>query len=152
MGNERTAISKIKKTLGENAISEERVFRNETTLVIRKEFILEALRLLRADPDLDFDFLSDVCGIDWLGREPRFEVVYNLYSLKHNSRIRLKVNVEESRPSLPSAVNIWPTADWHEREVFDLFGISFEGHPDLRRILNPDGFKGFPYRKDFPIR
>ncbi len=152
MGNERTAISKIKETLGENAISEEGTFRNETTLVIRKEFILESLRLLREDPDLDFDFLSDICGIDWLGREPRFEVVYNLYSLNHNSRIRLKVKVEESQPSLPSAVNIWPTADWHEREVFDLFGINFEGHPDLRRILNPDDFKGFPYRKDFPIR
>ena len=152
MGNERLAIEKIKERIGEGAIAEIKQFRNEVTIVVHKEAILEVAKLLREDPVLDYDFLSDVCGVDWLGKTYRFEVVYHLYSLQHNSRLRLKVRLEEKEPSLLSVVEVWPTANWHEREVFDMFGIVFTGHPDLRRILNPDDFDGFPYRKDFPIR
>lgn len=146
------AITKIREGLGESVIEEVRHLRNEITLFISKEAILQVAKLLKEDPTLDYDFLSDICCIDWIGRAHRFEVVYHLYSLTHNSRLRLKVRLDEKEPSIASVVGVWPTANWHEREVFDLFGIEFVGHPDLRRILNPEEFKGFPYRKDFPIR
>jgi NADH-quinone oxidoreductase subunit C len=152
MGNEHTAIEKIKERLGEEIIVEIKEFRDETTIVVTKEAILDVAKLLRDAPALDYSFLSDICGVDWPGKAERFEVVYHLYSIKHNSRLRLEVRLTENEPSLPSVTGIWPTANWHEREAFDMFGIEFIGHPDSRRILNPDEFKGFPFRKDFPIR
>jgi NADH-quinone oxidoreductase subunit C len=152
MGNERIAIDRIKEVLGEKSIVETREFRGEITAVVTRDKILDVARLVRDDPALDYDFLSDICGVDWPGRAQRFEVVYHLYSLRHNSRLRVKVRLTEDDPRLPSVTEVWPTANWHEREAFDMFGIEFVGHPDLRRILNPDDFEGFPYRKDFPIR
>jgi len=152
MGNNRLAIDRIKEALGEKSILETREFRGEITVVVTRDKILDVAGLLRRDPVLDYDFLSDICGVDWPGRAERFEIVYHLYSLKHNSRLRVKVKLREDDPRLPSVTEVWPTANWHEREAFDMFGIEFTGHPDLRRILNPDDFKGFPYRKDFPIR
>jgi NADH-quinone oxidoreductase subunit C len=119
---------------------------------VSRELIVELCRFLRDEPELEYVFLSDLCGVDWPARTERFEVVYNLYSLRNNSRLRLKVRLPESDPAVASVTSVWPTANWHEREAYDLYGITFTGHPDLRRILNPDDFGAFPYRKDFPIR
>jgi NADH-quinone oxidoreductase subunit C len=149
---ERKATEKLRERFGDKAVLELKEFRDEVTLVVRSELIADMSLLLRDDPELRYDFLSDLCGVDWPGRPERFEVVYNLYSLRHRSRLRLKVRLPESDPAVPTVCGVWPTADWHEREAYDLYGIRFEGHPDLRRILNPDDFEGFPYRKDFPIR
>ena len=152
MGRERAAIEEIKRRLGEKTILETGEFRDEITVVIPRDALLDVARLLKEDPALDYGFLSDLCGVDWPGRTERFDVVYNLYSVSHNSRLRLKVRLKEDELSLPSVTGIWPTANWHEREAFDMFGIEFTGHPGLTRILNPDDFEGFPFRKDFPIR
>jgi len=126
----------------------------ETTLVVRRERIVDILRFLRDDPQTHFDFLVDVCGVDYLemGWHERFAVVYHLCSLRDRRRLRVRVPVPEGDPSIDSIVELWPAANWAEREVFDLFGIRFKGHPDLRRILNPDDFEGHPLRKDFPLQ
>jgi NADH-quinone oxidoreductase subunit C len=149
---EKKAAERLRERFGGAAVLELKEFRDEVTVVVGRELIVEMSRFLRDDPELRYDFLSDLCGVDWPGRPERFEVVYNLYSLRNGSRLRLKVRLPESDPTVSSVSGVWPTADWHEREAYDLFGIRFAGHPDLRRILNPDDFESFPYRKDFPIR
>jgi NADH-quinone oxidoreductase subunit C len=151
MDRARKAIERIRERLGETAILETAEYRGEVTVVVAKEALVDVAEFLKEDAEFRFDFLSDVCGVDWKGRAERFEVVYHLYSIEHNTRLRLKVRLSESELSLPSVTGIWATANWHERETFDMFGIEFTGHPDLRRILNPDDFEGFPFRKDFPI-
>jgi NADH-quinone oxidoreductase subunit C len=125
-------------------------FRGESTIIVRKEDIVPICQFLRDDPELSFNFLSDLCGVDWLKRKPRFDVVYNLYSIEKNHRVRLKVQVDDGETIL-SVTSVWSTANWHEREVFDMFGIKFDGHPDLRRILMPEDWEGHPLRKDFPL-
>ena len=100
--------------------------------------------------ELRFDYLVDVSSLDHLGQEPRFEMVYELYGYSHGSHLRIKAAVAEDQP-VPSMINLWATADWHEREVYDMMGITFDGHPDLRRILMWDGYPFFPLRKDFPL-
>jgi len=122
------------------------------TLVIQREQIQEVCRFLRDDPELGFTYLSDLCGVDYWDRDPRFEVVYHLYALSRRLRVRLKVGVPADSCSLPSVVSVWPSANWFEREIYDMYGITFGAHPDLRRILTPDGFEGHPLRKDFPLR
>jgi len=112
--------------------------------------LLEIMRLLRDEPGLDFEMLTDVTAVDYLGEEPRFELVYHLYSVKRNHRVRIKSRVPESAPEIASLVSLWPSADWMEREVWDLYGIRFLGHPDLRRILLYEEFEGHPLRKDYP--
>lgn len=134
------------------AVEETACFRDEHTVRIRRENLLTVARFLKEDPSCRFNFLSDLCGVDYRGREPRFEVVYHLYSMEHNIRLRMKVSLSEGDPSIPSVVSVWKTADWHERECYDLMGITFSDHPDLRRILTPDGFTDHPLRKDFPLR
>ncbi len=124
---------------------------DELTVVVSRERLVEMCRFLKSDPALQFHLLLDVAGVDYLGREPRFEVVYHLYSIPQNSRLRLKVRVPEHDLSVPSVVSVWSTANWHERETFDMLGIHFSGHPDLRRIYMPDDYPGHPLRKDFPI-
>jgi NADH-quinone oxidoreductase subunit C len=129
-------------------------WRNETTIALRASALLAACRFLRDDPELQFDFLSSVTGVDRLElpeRSPRFEVVYHLYSLHTKRRVRLKVRVDEGE-AVPSLTELWPTANWHEREVFDMFGVPFSGHPDLRRILMPEDWEGYPLRKDYPVQ
>jgi NADH-quinone oxidoreductase subunit C len=133
-----------------DSILEVNEFRNELTLVVRKEDLVSICTFLRDDPELCLNFLSCLCGVDYPERKPRFDVVYELYSINKNHRIRLKVKVDENE-SVPSVTAMWSTANWHEREVFDLFGISFDGHPDLRRILMPDDWEGYPLRKDYPL-
>ena len=142
-------LNKIKEKFA-NSILEIVEFRNELTCVVKKSDLPAICKFLRDDPELLFDFLSCISGVDFPERNPRFDVVYELFSISKNHRVRLKVKVNEEE-SIPSITSIWSTANWHEREVFDLFGINFEGHPDLRRILMPDDYKGHPLRKDFPL-
>jgi NADH-quinone oxidoreductase subunit C len=136
-------------------ILETHAHRGDATAVVERTAILDVLRCCRDDADLRCDVLMDLTGVDYLkypGRElgPRFEVVYHLYSLPHNHRLRIKVSVEEDG-SVPSAVPLWPIADWFEREVWDMFGIRFDGHPGLRRLLMYEEFQGHPLRKDYPV-
>jgi NADH-quinone oxidoreductase subunit C len=126
------------------------------TAVVAREAIIEALAFCRDDDQLRFDMLMDLTAVDYLkfpGREdgPRFDVVYHLYSVAHNHRVRLKVAVEQDSPVIPTATGLWPIANWLEREVWDMFGIRFEGHPDLRRLLLYEEFVGHPLRKDYPV-
>jgi len=131
-------------------------FRGDHTAVVAAEGLLDLLGSCRDDPELAFDLLMDLTAVDYLkfpGREdgPRFEVVYHLYSTELNHRVRLKVRVEEDDARVPTASGIWPIANWLEREVWDMFGIRFEGHPDLRRLLLYEEFVGHPLRKDYPV-
>ena len=125
--------------------------RREVTVVVDRAELLAALAALRDDPDLSFRFLSSVTATDHPGSEPRFWVAYELRSLEHRHRVRVKVGLPGDDPRVPSAVRLFPTADWHERETYDFFGIAFEGHPNLARILLPDGWEGYPLRKDEPL-
>jgi NADH-quinone oxidoreductase subunit C len=124
----------------------------EVWAVIKPSAAVKALTMLRDDPALHYDFLSDLTAVHWPERKgSEFEVVYQLYSISHHTRFRVKVPLADGE-SVPTASGIWMTANWLEREVYDMFGIRFEGHPDLRRILNPDGFEGYPLRKEFPLQ
>jgi NADH-quinone oxidoreductase subunit C len=134
-----------------HAIEEVLEFRGEITLVVFRARLLHVAELLRGDAELAFAFLSDITGVDRFPVEPRFEVNYHLVSLERRERLRLKVRLGSSDPVIPSVTPVWPTANWHEREVFDLFGVRFEGHPDLRRILMPESWEGHPLRKDYPV-
>jgi NADH-quinone oxidoreductase subunit C len=121
----------------------------ELTLTVHRETILDSIRMLHDDAETRFISIIDVCGVDYPEREERFEVVYHLLSPYQNTRIRLKVHTDDETP-VPSITPVFPGADWFERETYDLYGILFSGHPDLRRILTDYGFDGFPLRKDFP--
>lgn len=122
----------------------------DETAIVKRERVVEMVTFLRDDPALSFELLSDLTGVDYLGvKEPRFEVVYHFYSVSKNQRLRLKVPLEEGDPSLPSVVDVYKSALWMEREAWDLYGIVFEGHPDLRRILLYAEFEGHPLRKDY---
>jgi len=130
----------------------------EQTLVIKAQHYLTAMRTLRDHPDCRFEQLIDLCGVDYSGygegawEGPRFAVVVHLLSLTYNQRVRVRVFCpDDDLPVVPSVVDLWPSANWFEREAFDLYGIVFEGHPDLRRILTDYGFIGHPFRKDFPL-
>jgi len=133
-----------------DSILESDEFRGDLTVVVKREDIARVCRFLHDDADLSFNFLSDLTAVDRSGREPRFDVIYHLYSLDKNHRMRLKVRADEDQP-VPSLTSIWSNVNWFEREVFDMFGIEFDGHPDLRRILMPDDWVGHPLRKDFPL-
>lgn len=122
---------------------------------IEPERLVEVLRFLRDDPRTSFEQLCDLTCVDYLnfpGATDRYGVIYSLLSLRHNQRLWVKCFVNDPDPRVPSVVSIWPGADWLEREVFDMFGVVFEGHPDLRRILTWDGFEAHPLRKDYPLR
>lgn len=133
------------------AVSEVLEFRGEATVVVPREHLQRAAEYLASEPSLRFSFLSDITAVDRFPLEPRFEVNYHLLSLDRRERLRLKVRLAGSDPVVRSVTSVWPTANWHERENFDLFGIRFEGHPDLRRILMPDDWEGYPLRKDYPV-
>jgi len=127
-------------------------FRDQVSIIVKKDNIVDICRYLHDDPNLSFDHLQDLCGADYLGKkEPRFEVVYNLYSIKYRNSIRVKAQVPEDDPRIRTVTSIWAGANWHERECFDMFGIKFKGHPDLRRILLPEDWEGYPLRKDYPL-
>lgn len=132
------------------AVLASNAFRGDATAIVPRERLLEVCRFLRDDAELRFDMLTDVTAVDYLGRVPRFEVVYHLYSIPLNHRIRIKVALDEGDPRLPSVVPIWVGANWLERETWDLYGIVFEGHPNLKRIYLYEEFQGHPLRKDYP--
>ncbi|GJQ57820.1 MAG: NADH-quinone oxidoreductase subunit C [Candidatus Scalindua sp. AMX11] len=136
------------------AVLKVKSFKGEQTIYIDKDSIVAVSQFLRDDEGLDFDFLTDLCGVDTtsLDKGNSYEIVYHLYSIKKNHRVRLKVKISTSNPVVESVTGIWKTADWHEREAYDMFGITFEGHPNLVRILTPDGFEGHPLRKDYPLK
>ncbi|MBI3194253.1 MAG: NADH-quinone oxidoreductase subunit C [Ignavibacteriae bacterium] len=143
-------IEKLKTHFADSIISVNE-FREELTIVVKKNDIVKVCQFLRDDEELKFDSLRDVCGVDHYRPEERYEVVYNLYSLKNKFRIRLKVRVEENDIHVPSVTCVWESADWAEREAYDMFGILFDNHPDLRRIYMPEGFEYHPLRKEFPL-
>ena len=122
----------------------------DATATVAATRLVELLRFLRDDADCAFEMLTDLTVVDHLGEEPRFEVVYHLYSVAENHRVRLKVGIPEGGPGIASATSLYPSANWMEREAFDLYGIRFDGHPDLRRILLYEEFEGHPLRKDYP--
>ncbi len=122
----------------------------DATALVDPSRLLEVMRFLRDDPDLEFEMLSDVTAVDYLGEEPRFELVYHLYSVAKNHRLRIKARVSEEAAEIDSLVALWPSANWMEREVWDLYGIRFRAHPDLRRLLLYEEFEGHPLRKDYP--
>jgi len=122
----------------------------ELTVAVSADSILKVLKFLRDDSTCQFVCLIDICGVDYPGREKRFDLVYHLLSPRQNHRVRVKLQTDETTP-VPSAVDLYPGANWFEREAFDLYGILFSGHPDLRRILTDYGFEGHPMRKDFPL-
>ena len=132
-------------------VSSAEEFRGELTITVARENLRRVCDFLRTDPELLFSFLSDVTGVDRFPIEPRFEINYHLLSISHRRRLRVKARVSGQNPAIDSVTSVWPTANWHEREVFDLFGVRFEGHPDLTRILLPDDWEGHPLRKDYPV-
>jgi len=147
---ENRAVQKLREKFPE-AVLEVREFRGEITVVIPKDKLLQVCAFLRDDPALNYNFLSDLTSLDFFEKkQPRFEVNYHLLSHANRGRVRLKIAVAKGE-KVPSVTGIWSTANWHEREVYDLMGIEFENHPDLRRILTPDGWIGHPLRKDYPL-
>jgi NADH-quinone oxidoreductase subunit C len=125
-------------------------FRNEITLVLADAEKIDAICAF-AKNQLGFDYLVDISSVDNYGEDPRFTIVYELYGYRHSQAIRIKTNVSEEKSELPTVSTVWRTADWHEREIYDMMGVRFRGHPDLRRILMWDGYPYFPLRKDFPL-
>lgn len=155
--NHNTLADALHAAVGERAVAMVEAL-GETTLTIRPQDLLAVTATLRDAPELRFEQLIDLCGVDYLTYGEgawdgaRFAVVYHLLSLQHNRRVRVKVfAADDEFPVVDSVISVWPDADWFEREAFDLFGIVFTGHPDLRRILTDYGFVGHPFRKDFPV-
>ena len=149
-------LEKLRNILGENVV-ESAIRFEEISIALKADSWLSTAKVLRDHPELKFDQLIDLCGLDYSEYNggvsgTRYAVVYHLLSLDHNKRVRLKVfAADDDLPMLPSVIDIWPAANWFEREAFDLFGVIFTDHPDLRRILTDYGFIGHPFRKDFPI-
>jgi NADH-quinone oxidoreductase subunit C len=125
--------------------------RDELSIYIGRGHIREACALLRDEKDCPFNFLSDVTCVDWYPSEPRFEVIYHLLSIPNRERVRLKVRLDSGSPVVDSVMSVWPAANFFEREVYDLFGVRFSGHPYLRRIQMPEDWEGYPLRKDYPV-
>jgi NADH-quinone oxidoreductase subunit C len=148
-------VQRLRDRFG-GAVLETHEHRGDATLVVERAMLIDVLAFCRDEPSLAFDVLMDLTAVDYLrypGREdgPRFEVVYHLYSLGHNHRVRVKTRVDEDDAQVPTAVDLWPIANWFEREVWDMFGVRFAGHPDPRRLLMYEEFVGHPLRKDYPI-
>jgi len=133
------------------AVEGAKLDRDELSIYVRPGSIREACAVLRDDPELQYNFLSDLTCVDWYPAEPRFEVVYHLLSIPRRARLRLKLKLGGGDPRVQSVTSVWPSANFFEREVFDLFGIHFEDHPYLRRLLMPENWEGHPLRKDYPV-
>jgi len=146
--NSSEAVEKI-ETRFQNNILLKNSFRDELSLTVTKDSLIEIMTFCKKD--LGFDYLVDLTAVDNLGTNPRYEVVYELYSYSDSCHLRIKVGVDESEREVSSVVDLWPTANWHEREAFDMIGVTFSGHPDMRRILMWEGYPYYPLRKDFPL-
>jgi NADH-quinone oxidoreductase subunit C len=144
------AVNLVRDRL-DQAVLDVQHFRGETTLMISPAAIVQACSLLRDDPELKFTFLAALTAVDYWPDEPRFNIVYQLYSLERATYIGLRVPVAGSEAVVPTLERVFPNANWHEREVFDMFGVRFEGHSDMRRILMPNDWEGHPLRKDYPL-
>jgi NADH-quinone oxidoreductase subunit C len=149
MAENNRAVVKLKGKF-ESSIIDVKEFRGEVTVTVNKEKIVEICRFLKTD--LAYNLLTDVTAVDYMGSEPRFMMVYNLYSIPNKDRLRIKAPVAEADSTIDTVTTVWQTANWLEREAYDLFGITFTGHPDLRRILMTDDWVGHPLRKDYPLQ
>jgi len=149
MAENNRAVVKLKERFAD-ALLEAKEFRGEVTVTVKKESILEVLKCLR--DDLRYNFLTDVTAVDYLGQEPRFMVVYHLMSIPNKDRIRIKAPLAEADCSIDSATALWNSANWLERETYDLMGVRFNNHPNLVRILMTDDWVGHPLRKDYPLQ
>jgi NADH-quinone oxidoreductase subunit C len=150
MSLDLTALGNHVAQARSGGVAEQRLDRDELTLTVSGDALPRTVEFLRDDPECEFRLLLDICGVDWPKREKRFDVVYHFLSLSKNQRIRLKVQTDEQTP-VPSIAHIHSGANWFERETFDMYGVIFSDHPDLRRILTDYGFEGYPLRKDFPL-
>ena len=146
----KNSVAEKLKAWDSRAVAELIEFRGETTLVVSRDHLTAILDYLMNEPALQFTFLEDITAVDRCPLEPRFELNYQLLSIERKERIRLRVKLSGQDPVIASVTPLRATANWHEREIFDLFGIRFEGHPDLKRIVMPDDWEGFPLRKDYP--
>ena len=146
--NSSEAVKKIETRFQENILLKNS-FRDELSLTVTKDSLIEIMTFCKKY--LGFDYLVDLTAVDNLGTNPRYEVVYELYSYSDSCHLRIKVGVDESEREVSSVVDLWPTANWHEREAFDMIGVTFSGHPDMRRILMWEGYPYYPLRKDFPL-
>ena len=146
--NSSEAVEKIETRFQDNILLKNS-FRDELSLTVSKDSLIEIMTFCKND--LGFDYLVDLTAVDNLGTNPRYEVVYELYSYSDSCHLRIKVGVDESEREVSSVVGLWPTANWHEREAFDMIGVTFSGHPDMRRILMWEGYPYYPLRKDFPL-
>jgi NADH-quinone oxidoreductase subunit C len=150
--NPKDIAEKVKEKFPEQVVDVAE-FRDQVSVIVKRDQIVSILKYLHDDPLLSLDHLQDLTAVDYLKKKDvRFEVVYNLYSIKYRHQIRIRAQVSEDNPSISSVVPIWAGANWHERECYDMFGISFNGHPDLRRILMPEDWEGSPLRKDYPLK
>ncbi|MFA3781532.1 NADH-quinone oxidoreductase subunit C [Melioribacteraceae bacterium 4301-Me] len=145
-----TIIEKIKSKFGD-ALEEVTDFREDLSVTISPEKILEFCKFIKNDNDLSFEMCKDVTAIDWATRKNRFTVVYHVYSFKNNFNLRIKANLKDDPPAIDSVTPVWKSANWYERETYDMYGINFINHPDLRRMYMPEGFEYYPLRKDFPV-
>jgi len=144
-------VAKCLRSWNPKAVAEVIEFRGETTIVVPRELLRAAAERCREDAKLQYNFLTDATCVDCFPAEPRFELNYHLVSIPRREKVRLRVRLGGSDPVVDSLVPVWPGANWLEREIFDLFGIRFSGHPDLRRILLPDDWEGHPLRRDYPV-
>ena len=144
-------LNLLKETFPEDVLGFQ-MPQGDATAIVRPEALRKILEFLRDDPRTQFNLLVDITAVDYLGRKPRFDVVYHMLSLQKRLRLRVKVHVEDGNPQVESLTSIWGSADWLEREVWDMFGIRFMGHPNLKRILLYEEFQGHPLRKDYPIQ
>ncbi len=142
-------ITKIKGRFGRSVL-ETSVFRGEITHLVEKDAIADICNFVKRESDMQFNFLSDVLGVDCRSSLSCFEVVYHLYSIKNKMRLRLKIRIKEDE-TVPSVTSVWRSADFAERETFDMFGIVFDGHPNMKRIYMPEDWEGYPLRKDYPL-
>lgn len=152
--NQEAIRDRLIAKFGQDAVLDATMFRDQLSVTVPKDKIGEICCFLRDEPDLAFDFLSFVGGVDRHPKTPRFEIVYQVNSLKYNHRFRIKTGVEENADglgSIDSVAGVWPTADWHERETAEMYGITFKDHPDPRKLLLPEHWTVFPLRKDFPL-
>lgn len=147
------SVAALDRLVGQfpSAVLETHAFRGDETAVVRRASLKDVMRFLRDDEQTRFEMLTDLTCVDYLGRDPRFEVVYHLHSLTRRHRLRIKAGVPEDDPAIDTVTDLWLAAGWLEREVWDLYGVRFNGHPDLRRVLLYEEFVGHPLRKDYVV-